>query len=139
MTELVALKQAVAAEQAVVYGYGVAGAHLSGPSRRYASDRLLAHETLRDEISALITTAGAVSAPAQPAYLLPFPVGDAASARRLAAWLEDGACGAAWDLAAASAARSPARGLAVGALMDAAVAAAHWGSPATALPGRPIS
>lgn len=137
MSELSALKAALAAEQAVVYGYGVAGAHLSGASRRYATDRLVAHETLRDELAALIAVAGAVPPPSLPAYSLPFPVADAASGRRLAAQLESGAAGAAYDLAAASAARSSARALAVSWLNDAAVSAARWGSPATPLPGRP--
>lgn len=139
MSELGALKAALAAEQAVVYGYGVAGAHLSGSLRRYAADRLTTHENLRDRISALITALGAVPPTASPAYRLPFPVDSAAAAKRLAAQLENAAAGAAWDLAAASAARSSGRGLAVGWLTDAAVAASRWGAPATALPGRPIS
>ncbi|HVS69215.1 MAG TPA: DUF4439 domain-containing protein [Mycobacteriales bacterium] len=139
MTELVALKQALATEQAVVYGYGVVGAHLSGKDRRIAAARLVTHQNLRDRISALIAAAGAVPPAALPAYRLPAPVTDAATARQLAAHLEDGAAGAAWDLAASTAARSPARGVAVGWLTDAAVAAGHWGSASTALPGKPAS
>ena len=139
MTELVALKQALAAEQAVVYGYGGVGAHLSGKDRMLAAARRVTHQNLRDQISALITSVGAVAPAALPAYRLPFPVTDAASARRLAASLETGGSGAAWDLAAASTSRSPARGLAVGWLTDATVAAVQWGSPPAALPGKPAS
>jgi hypothetical protein len=136
VTELVALKQALAAAQAVVYGYGVAGAHLSGKDRKLAAARLVGYEQLRDQISALISGSGAVAAPAQPAYRLPFPVADAAAARRLAAQLESAACGVAWDLCAAAGSRSSARALAVGWLSDASVTAARWGSPVPALPGR---
>ncbi|HVT65358.1 MAG TPA: ferritin-like domain-containing protein [Mycobacteriales bacterium] len=136
MIELVALKQALAAEQAVVYGYGVVGAHLSGKDRKYAFSQLVAHENLRDRISALITTAGAVAPPSQAAYRLPMPVTGAKSARLLAAQLESGAAGAAWDLCASTAAQSPAREVAVGWLTNAAVAAARWGAPAASIPGR---
>lgn len=137
MSQLAALKEALAAEQAVVYGYGVVGAHLSGKDRQLATSRLLVHERLRDELAALITSLGAVPPAALPAYRLPSPVADAASARTLAAQLETGAAGAAWDLASATAARSTARGLAVSWLTDAAVTATHWGAELPALPGRP--
>jgi hypothetical protein len=137
VTELGALKQALAAEQAVIYGYGVAGAHLSGKDRKLASSRLVAHETLRDQLSARISALGAVPPAALPAYRLPAPVTDAVTARQLAAHLEEGAAGRAWDLVAATAPRSESRGLAVAWLTDAAVSAAHWGSPSVALPGRP--
>jgi hypothetical protein len=137
VTELAALKSALAAEQAVVYGYGAVGAHLSGAPRRYAMARLTMHQARRDEISALITASGAVPPGGLPAYRLPFPVEDPASARRLAGSLEDGAAGAAWDLAAATGSRSSARRLAVGWLADAAVAASRWGASTAPLPGRP--
>jgi hypothetical protein len=136
VSELAALREALAAEQAVVWGYGVVGAHLRGKDRRLAAARLVSHENLRDRIAGLITTSGAVPPPPQPAYRLPFAVTDAATARRLAGHLEAGAAGAAWDLTAASASRSAARELAVGWLTDAALAAALWGSGLPALPGR---
>ncbi|HVV76155.1 MAG TPA: ferritin-like domain-containing protein [Mycobacteriales bacterium] len=135
MSELVALKQALATEQAVVYGYGVAGAHLRGADRKLAASRLVTHQNLRDQLAAQITALGAVAPAALPAYQLPFPVTDAATARQLAAHLEDGAAGAAWDLAAATAARSTSRDIAVGWLSDAAVAASRWGAALPALPG----
>ena len=136
MGELVALKQAIAAEQAVVYGYGVVGAHLRGTDRRLAASRLTSHQALRDRLAGLITALGALPPPAQPAYQLPFAVTSAASARRLAAQLENGAAGAAWDLVASTASRSAARSTAVEWLADAAVAAARWGAELPALPGR---
>jgi hypothetical protein len=132
-----ALKQALAAEQAVVYGYGVAGAHLSDTDRRLAASRLVAHEQRRDQLSTLITALGAVAPAALPAYRLPFAVDDAAAARRLAGYLETSVTGAAWDLVTATASRSAGRELAVGWLSETAVAAARWGAPVAALPGRP--
>jgi hypothetical protein len=138
MAELTALREALAAEQAVVYGYGVVGAHLSGKAEKYAGVRLGAHQVLRDQLAALIQQIGAVPGAALPAYQLPFPVADAANARLLGGTLENGSAGAAWDLAAATAAASPGRELAVGWLIDAAEAAALWGAP-TPLPGQPAT
>lgn len=139
MSELTALREALAAEQAVVYGYGVVGAHLNGKDRELAAARLVTHQELRDRIAAVITALGGQPPPAQPAYRMPIVVNDAATARRLAVRLEDGAAGAAWDLAAAAGPRSPARELAVDWLTDAALTAQRWGSPPVALPGRPLS
>lgn len=138
VSELTALQSALAAEQAIVYGYGVVGAHLSGKAETYAGDRLVAHEQMRDTLADLIREQSAVPATALPAYQLPFPVSDALSARRLAGALENGAAGAAWDLTDAASASSQARGLAVDWMADVAVAAALWGA-AQALPGLPAS
>ena len=137
MSELSALKSALAAEQAVVYGYGVVGAHTKGARRKAAASRITAHQTVRDRIAAMITAAGATPVPAEPAYQLPFAVTDEASAAQLGAHLEDGAAGAAWDLAAAARAQSPARQLAVDWLSNVAVASSRWQPQSAALPGRP--
>lgn len=136
MNELIALQSALAAEQAVVYGYGVLGAHLSGRARTYAAGRLTAHENLRDRIAALVAGQGATPVTAQPAYRLPFPVTDQTSAKALAAHLENGAAGAAWDLTAAAPPGSAGRSFAVDWIADVAVAAARWGS-VPPLPGQP--
>jgi hypothetical protein len=136
VAELGALREALAAEQAVVYGYGVVGSHLHGKAEKLAASRLTAHQELRDRLAALVTALGAVPPPAQPAYQLPFPVTDAATARQLAVHLESGAAGAAWDLAASTARRSSARQLAVEWLADVAVAERKWGATLPALPGR---
>jgi hypothetical protein len=138
VAELTALRDALAAEQAIVYGYGVVGAHLSGKAEKYAAARLTAHQVLRDELTALIQQVGAVPSAALPAYQLPFPIGNTADARRLAGTLENGSAGAAWDLTAATTARSTARELAVGWLLDVAGSAALWGAP-NALPGQPAA
>jgi hypothetical protein len=140
MTAGDALAAAVRAEHEVIYGYGVAGAHLTGPDRRRAERALTAHQLRRDQLVGLLAQAG-VSAPvASPAYALPFAVTTPSSARQLCARLEDGCAGAAWDLTAATAASSAARTLGVRWLTEAALAAAAWRglvAPQPALPGRP--
>jgi hypothetical protein len=136
MTLVQALQAALAIEQQVVYGYGVLGAQLTGTAKTYAASCLTAHMTRRDDVSALVTAAGAVPAAAAPAYQLPFRVGDAASARRLAVRLEQASAGATWDLIGSSGAASVARTEAVDWLTDAAVRLEHWGAE-LALPGQP--
>jgi hypothetical protein len=139
MTVVAALTAAVATEHQVVYGYGVAGAHLSGPARAVARAALAAHQLRRDRLAQLLTSERITAPLPAVAYALPFPVMDAASARRLCAELETACTGAAWDLVAAAAASTPARALGVDWLGDAATRAAYWGdgSAAPSLPGRP--
>jgi len=140
MTEAAALTAAVAVEHQVIYGYGVAGAHLSGADRKLALATLNVHLARRDQLTALVTAAGGTPPPGAPAYALPFPVSSPATARALCALLEDGSAGGAWDLTAAAPARTPARTLGVGWLADAASRAAGWRGPAAApiaLPGKP--
>lgn len=140
MKESDALVAAVAVEHEVVYGYGVAGAHLTGRDRSAALAALDVHRVRRDRLMALTRRAGRTPPAAQPAYALPFAVTGSATARRLCALLEDGCTGAAWDLTAASAPGGPARLTGVGWLTEAATRAAHWhggGAAGPALPGRP--
>lgn len=139
MTQRAALAAALDVEHQVVYGYGVAGAHLSGRARATAADALAAHETRRDELAALLAQQHIPAPAAAVGYAMPFPVTDAASATRLCIRLEDAAAGAAWDLVAASAASSPTRMLGVAWLTDAATRAARWRGPGPQppLPGQP--
>jgi len=140
MTGVEALARAVAAEQQVIYGYGVAGAHLTGPLERVALAALDVHRTRRDRLMQLLSAAGGHTPVEAPAYALPFAVTTPSNARALCALLEDGCTGAAWDLTAGTAPHSPARSLAVTWLGDAAARAAQWrgrGAAVPALPGRP--
>lgn len=136
MGELAALQAALAAEQAIVYGYGVVGAHLAKTAESDATARMTEHMVRRDKLDALITAAGGTPVTARVAYQLPQPVTDEKSAILLGAHLEQGADGAYWDLIEAAAANSALRSLAIGWLSDSAVAANHWGAP-QALPGQP--
>jgi hypothetical protein len=136
VTELTALQAALAAEEATVYGYGVAGSILRGADRDAATVALEAHMVVRDRLIALITAAGATPVAARAAYRLPFAVVTATAARELAAHLEQGCAGAFWDLIAATGPSTPVRSVAIGWLGDAAVRTAHWGAQ-QALPGQP--
>jgi Domain of unknown function (DUF4439) len=89
-TALQALQSALAAEHAAVYGYGVAGALLTGGDQAAALADWRAHQEARDTLEAMIVKLGATPVAASAAYELPFAVRDASSARRLAATLEDG-------------------------------------------------
>jgi hypothetical protein len=137
MTAVAALQAALAAEQQVVYGYGVAGALLSGAEQAYARQCVSVHEIRRDRITALLRSDGAAPVAAQPAYSLPFRVSDPSSARRLAGQLEAAGAGAAWDLVAAGATGSSARSLGIAWLADAAVRSTRWGRAVAPFPGQP--
>jgi len=88
--EIQALQAALAAEHTAVYGYGVAGAMLTGADNAAARADWESHMNSRDTLQAMISKLGAAPVAASAAYQLPFTVHDAPSARRLAAALEDG-------------------------------------------------
>ena len=90
VTAVQALQAALAAEEAAIFGYGVAGAHLSGNRKSAAEQDWTRHNEARDTLTAMISALGATPAAAQAFYQLPFEVHDAASAAKLAAYLEDG-------------------------------------------------
>ena len=69
-----ALQSALAAENAAIYGYGVAGAQLGTAARERALRDWTEHEAARDQLQAMLTSLGVKPAAAQPAYRLPFPV-----------------------------------------------------------------
>src|SRR5262245_26631957 len=118
------LDGALAAEYAAIFGYGVVGAHLTGPEQDTARQAEAAHRTRRDQLLLALTAASASPPISDPAYALPFPVTNRASALKLAADLEDGAARA-WH-AAIGATTGSDRSLAANALIDCAVRATHW-------------
>lgn len=137
-----ALQGALAAEHAAVWGYGVAGARLTGAELTMARAREAAHRARRDAVAETLHAGGVDPVAAAPAYRLPFPVTGRASALSLAVRLEDGVARAWLPVVGASTDRA-ARASALAALSDAAVAAARWrllaapGTPPTvAFPGR---
>ena len=132
-----ALQAALAAEHTAVYGYGVAGGHLTGHRRAVAQQDWAAHETARDALAALITAHGAVPVTAAVSYRLPFPVTSAGSAMALAALLEDRVETAYLGLVALA---EPAlRLLGARSLQAAALRAAAWRGHTTPFPGFPVS
>jgi hypothetical protein len=83
------LADALAGEHAAIYGYGVLGAHLTGPALELARQAEAAHRTRRDALLVRLASAEPAPPAADPAYTLPFPVTDQASALRLAIGIEE--------------------------------------------------
>ena len=83
------LQSALAAVNAAIYGYGVAGAQLGTAARDLALRDWTQHEIARDKLEAMLTSLGVRPAAAQPAYQLPFPVHGTRAAISLAGYLED--------------------------------------------------
>jgi hypothetical protein len=128
-----ALQAALAAENAAIFGYGVAGAHLTGSSQTAAGQDWTGHNQARDALTAMISGLGAAPAAAQASYRLPFRVHDAASATALAAYLEDGVTRAYLGLVAVSDQRL--RRYGAMAMQQAAQRAASWRGTTQAFPG----
>ena len=128
-----ALQAALAAENAAIFGYGVAGAHLKGSSLTAAEQDWTRHNEARDTLAAMIRRLGAVPAATQAFYQLPFRVHDATSAMALAAYLEDGVTKAYLGLVAVSDQRL--RRFGALAMQDTAQRAAFWRGSTQAFPG----
>ena len=143
-TENAALREALAAEHAAVWGYGVVGAALTEDARPPATAAETAHRDVRDRVTALLDERGADPVRAEGAYALPFPVLSDVDAWSLAAVLEDGTSSA-WVRVLDQAADRSVRELAVGFLSGAEGRAVAWRVAAgktpitTALPGLPDS
>jgi Domain of unknown function (DUF4439) len=141
-TETTALRDALAAEHAAVWGYGVVGAALAPDERQPAADSEAAHRDVRDRLVALLDERKADPVPAQGAYALPFPVLSAVDAAKLAVVLEDGVASA-WVHVLGGAVDRDIRQLAVDTLSATEVRAVVWrtlagSTPVTsAFPGLP--
>ena len=137
------LQAVLAAEHAVVFGYGVVGAHLRGPDRRRASDELARHRDQRDALTSQLVALGAEPAQTAAAYELPHPVTSTDEARDLAAVLETRLAGVWADAVLALPARQRAeeaaglREQAIAGLQAAAVASATWRGGSVPFPGLP--
>lgn len=97
-----AVRTVLAGEDAAVYAYGVVAARVTGADRSRALTAMAAHRAARDVLLARLAAASESATPAAAAYTLPAPVTDAASARALAALVEDRLAGQWAGLAAAS-------------------------------------
>ena len=133
VSALAALQAALAAEDAAIFGYGVAGAYLSGNRKSAAEQDWTGHNEARDSLAAMISALGAAPVAAQAFYRLPFTVHDAASATALAAYLEDGVTRAYLGLVAVSDQRL--RTFGALAMQAAAERAAFWRGTTEAFPG----
>ena len=141
-TENAALNDALAAEHAAVWGYGVVGAALGENARSQAEDAESAHRAVRDQVSALLAGRKADVVDAQGAYALPFPVLSAVDAAALGVVLEEGVAKA-WVRVLDQAAERSTRELAVGTLSATELRAVAWREAAgktpvtTPFPGLP--
>ena len=131
--EITALQTALAGEHAAIYGYGVAGAHLTGSQRRLAVVADATHRARRDQLRDLLQARGATPVAAAPGYRLPHAVRTPAQARLLAVQLEE-RLARVWVDAVADL-RRDLRALAARSLQDAATRAAVWRGGSVALPG----
>lgn len=128
-----ALQGALAAEDAAIFGYGVAGAHLSGSRQAAAEQDWTGHNQARDTLAAMINARGAVPVAAQATYELPFRVHDTASAKKLAVYLEDGVARAYLGLVAVT--DRQLRTFGAMAMQGPAGRAAYWRGSTQAFPG----
>jgi len=137
-----ALQDALAAAHAAVWGYGVVGAALPVEAREPVVAAEQAHQDLRDQLTALLTSRQADPVDDEAGYALPFPVLSAIDAAALAVTLEDGAA-AAWTWVLDQATERSTRVLAVAALTAAELRAVGWRAQAgrptvtSAFPGLP--
>ena len=120
-----ALQAALAAEHAVVWGYGVVGARADAAALPTVREADATHRSRRDATVALVRRYGGEPVATEVAYALPFPVTDRRTALRLAVHLEEGAA-AAWRYAVAATDDRVVRRAALTALTDAAVRATRW-------------
>lgn len=132
-----ALQATLAAEDAAIYGYGVAGAHLAGTGHTVAEQYWTEHRQARDTLTAMITALHATPVAPSAYYDLPFPVGSPASARALGAHLEDGVTAAYLGIVAVGDQRL--RTFGALAAQTAAVRAAYWRGSTEAFPGLPAN
>jgi Domain of unknown function (DUF4439) len=134
------LADALRAEHAAIYAYGVLGARLDAATVPFAVRAETAHRMRREALTLRLAALAAAAPPAEPAYALPSPVTDQASALRLAITVEE-RCAGIWRQALPDVTGDD-RALAVDALTDCATRATRARliagvRPATVpLPGR---
>jgi Domain of unknown function (DUF4439) len=130
---LAAAQEALSAEHAAVYGYGVVGAHIAADRREEAQQGYAAHRTRRDALRRTVRDLGGKPVAAAPAYALPFAVPDPDAAARLAAELEERIAGVYGDMVRAT--TGGLRREAADALRGAAVRAVRWRGGSVPFPG----
>lgn len=131
--EVRALQDALAAEEAATYGYGVVGSHLTGTARATATTDWTAHQVAADQLTELLRARGAAPDTAAVAYRLPHQVATAAQATALAVTLEDQVTSA--YLALVALPGESLRMLGARQVQRAALRAAAWRGTTVAFPG----
>ncbi|QGK70953.1 DUF4439 domain-containing protein [Allosaccharopolyspora coralli] len=120
------LDAAVAAEHAALWVYGLATAFAAEPRVRSALDEAMStHRDLRDRGQQTLRDAGNRPPAAAPAYSMPEPVTDQASAIRMLVTSEQ-ECSVGWRAVLDTEGAEPVRGLALEALTATARRATRW-------------
>jgi hypothetical protein len=83
-----ALQQALAAEHAAIWTYGLVSAYLPADYTKAVTEGAAEHVTRRDYCERALTSAGATPVSPEAAYVPPNPVSDAASAKAVVATAE---------------------------------------------------
>jgi hypothetical protein len=135
LTENEALQAALAGEHAALYGVGVAGGKLSGARFARATAAFEEHRKRRDQLADLLVDAGETPVAAEPAYDLPQPVTNAATATALVLLIERRLSVVYADLVE-SAEKDTVRTMAVQALIATSRAQLSWGGAPQAFPGQ---
>ncbi|ONM46209.1 ferritin-like domain-containing protein [Nocardia donostiensis] len=141
-TERRALLDALDAEYAAVYAYGLVAAYASPERGKLIAEHTAAHRARRDATIDALTAEGADAPPPEPAYTVPSPVTDPISAAQLAATVESDTA-VAWRSVVERADTDTVRRMGIEALTESAVRLAVWQailgvSPSTTpFPGRP--
>ncbi|MEU1683694.1 ferritin-like domain-containing protein [Micromonospora sp. NPDC005707] len=136
-----ALGDALAAEYAAIWAYGVIGVHLTGAARSAARSAEAAHRSRRDALVLQLSSGGGQVPADRAGYALPYPVTDRASALKLAVEIEERSAGH-WRAALPHTTGAD-RNRALAALTDCALRATRWRrtagvTPVTVpFPGRP--
>ncbi|MFD0364378.1 ferritin-like domain-containing protein [Nocardia sp. GCM10030253] len=139
--ERLALLDALNAEYAAVYAYGVIDAYASTERDRLVTQYTAAHRARRDSTIDALTAAGATAPPPNAAYTAPFPVDDPIPAANLAVTVETD-CTVAWRSVVERADTEPVRRTGIEALTECALRLATWQSilgadpPTVAFPGK---
>jgi hypothetical protein len=129
-----AAQQALAAEHAARWAYGVLTPH-AGAHEPLGVPSLLAHQDHRDALVDWLRAKHTDPVVARPGYALPFDVDTATSAASLARRVEDG-CARQWVKVIQAAVGEPVLlRLAQAGLADSAARRVRWGGIADALPG----
>lgn len=129
-----AAQQALAAEHAARWAYGVLTPH-AGDREPLGVPSLLAHQDHRDALVDWLRGQDADPVVARPGYALPFDVATAASAASLARRVEDG-CARQWvQVIQAAVGERELLQVAQAALADSAARRVRWGGVPDALPG----
>ncbi|NEW47404.1 ferritin-like domain-containing protein [Nocardia cyriacigeorgica] len=137
-----ALLDALSAEHAAVYAYGLIAAYASPERDQLVAEHTTAHRVRRDTTIEEVEAAGITVPPPDAAYTMPFPVTDPVAGAQLAATVESDAA-VAWRSVVEKGESDAIRRAGVDALTECALRLAIWQSilgvspPTTPFPGQP--